>query len=70
LLRSGFIRAAAAARAKNYRYALVFIQRPRQIRRSRALVVGMRHNKENVHFVALIRRRQGLRLLRNAGEGG
>src|SRR2546430_15740921 len=33
-LSSGFIRPAAAARAKNNRHAFMFIQRPREVRRS------------------------------------
>jgi len=55
LLRSRFIRAAAAARTKHDRHALVLVQRPRKIRRRRALVIRMRHHQENVHFVPLVR---------------
>jgi hypothetical protein len=46
----------------------VFIQRSRQIRRCRALVVGMRHDEQNVRFVALVGQRNRFRLLRRARD--
>src|ERR1700736_1491347 len=63
LLRSGLIRAAAAARAKHNCYSLMFVECARKIRRSRALVIGMRHDEENIRFVALVRQRERFRLL-------
>ncbi len=66
LFRSSFIRAAAAARAKHNCNSLMFVECARKIRRGRALVVGMRHDQQNVHFVPLVRQRKRFGLLRAA----
>src|SRR5712692_6190944 len=63
LFRSGFVRATAASRSKDDRHTFVLVQSSRKIRRCCPLVVWMRHNKENVHFVALVRQRKRLGLL-------
>jgi len=64
LLSTRFVRTAAAARAKHDRHAFVLVQRPREVRSSRALIVWMRDHQQNIHFVALVRRRKRLWPLR------
>ena len=64
LLGASFIRAAAATRADNHRHTLVFVQRARKIRCRGSFIVRMRHHEHEIHFVALVGRRQRGRLLR------
>ena len=55
LLRSGFVRAAASACAVDHANTFALIDRPCQIRGSRAFIVRMRNNQKDVCLVPLIR---------------
>jgi hypothetical protein len=42
----------------------MIVERPRQIRGSRAFIVRVRHNQQSVRFVTFVRQGKRLRLLR------